>query len=165
MSTGAKSRCKGASGEREFAACLHDLLGIRLARRLTQVRGGGHDLELPEDAAGPVAEALARLAIECKRYSVVTPGSLAAWWSQAVAQAERVGLWPCLAYRADRQEWRVRLPLAAVRPDFPYWPDAGLAVDLHLAGFACLVREGAIAPLLGPPAAWQGPQVSRAFLG
>ena len=53
--TGAGSRRKGASGEREFAAALDDLLGIRLTRNLEQSRGGGHDLELPEDSAGPVA--------------------------------------------------------------------------------------------------------------
>ncbi len=143
--TGAGSRRKGAGGEREFAAALHDLIGVRLSRRLTQARGGGHDLELPEDAAGPVAETLAKLAVECKRYASVTPASLAQWWSQATRQAEAVGLWPVLAYRGDRQAWRVRLPLAALRPDlFPYWRDADLTADLHLSGFACLVREGAI---------------------
>jgi len=148
---GAGSRRKGASGEREFSAALHEHVGLRLTRNLEQSRQGGHDLSLPEGADGPVAEALARMAIEVKRYAVVTPGSLAAWWSQAVVQADRAGAWPALAYRGDRQEWRVRLPLAAVRPDFPYWDDANLAIDLHLVGFACLVREGAIAPRLGPP--------------
>jgi hypothetical protein len=145
--TGAGSRRKGSQGEREFAAALHDLLGIRLARRLTQVRGGGHDLELPEDAAGPVAEALGRLAVEVKRYATTPPGSLAAWWSQATRQAEAVGLWPVLAYRPDRHPWRVRLPLAALRPDlFPIWHDPDLTADLPLPAFASLVREGAICP-------------------
>ena len=144
---GAGSRRKGAGGEREFAAALHDLLGIRLARRLTQVRGGGHDLEVPEGESGPVAEALARLAIECKRYASAPPASLAAWWSQATRQAEAAGLWPVLAFRADRQPWRVRLPLAALRPDlFPVWHDPDLTADLPLPAFASLVREGAICP-------------------
>ena len=145
---GAGSRRKGASGEREFAAALHDLLGIRLARRLTQARGGGHDLELPAEASGPVAEALSRLAIECKRYSAAPPGSLAQWWSQAVRQAEAVGLWPALAFRPDRRPWSVRLPLACLRPDLipEVWPDPDLTADLPLPAFAALVREGAIAP-------------------
>ena len=145
--TGAGSRRKGASGEREFSAALHEHVGLRLTRNLEQSRQGGHDLSPPEGATGPVAEALGRLAVECKRYATVTPGSLAGWWVQAVAQAERVGLWPCLAYRPDRQPWRVRLPLACLRPDlYPFWSDGNLTVDLHLAGFATLIREGAICP-------------------
>ena len=144
---GAGSRRKGASGEREFAAALHDLIGVRLSRRLTQARGGGHDLELPEGASGPVAEALSRLAVEVKRYATTPPGSLAQWWSQAVRQGEAAGLWPVLAYRPDRHPWRVRLPLACLRPDlYPVWPDPDLTADLPLAAFAALVREGAIAP-------------------
>ncbi len=145
--TGAGSRRKGATGEREFSTALHGLIGVRLARNLEQSRRGGHDLTLPPDTPGPVAETLARLAVECKRYATTPPGSLSAWWSQACAQAERAGLWPVLAYRGDRRPWRIRLPLATVRPDlFPVWHDAELAIDLSLAAFACLVREGAIEP-------------------
>lgn len=143
--TGAGCRRKGAGGEREFARALDDLLGIRLARNLEQSRRGGHDLIAPEAAAGPVAEALAGLAIEIKRYATCPPGSLATWWGQAVRQADAVSLWPCLAYRADRRPWRVRLPLAALRPDlFPVWHDPDLTADLPLPAFAALVREGAI---------------------
>lgn len=146
--TGSTSRRKGASGEREFARALDDLLGVKLARNLEQSRRGGHDLIAPEEATGPVAEALARLAVEIKRYAAVTPGSLATWWSQACRQAEDVGLLPCLAYRPDRQPWRVRLPLACVRPDlFPVvWADDALTVDMGLPAFAALVRAGAICP-------------------
>ncbi len=143
--TGAGSRRKGASGEREFSAALCELIGVRMARNLEQSRKGGHDLELPEGATGPVAETLARLAVEVKRYATTPPGSLTAFWRQACAQAARAGLWPALAYRADRHPWRVRLPLACVRPDlFPLWADAELTADLPLPAFAALVREGAI---------------------
>ena len=145
--TGAPSRRKGASGEREFARALDELLGVRLARNLEQSRRGGHDLIAPESAAGPVAEALAGLAIEIKRYAATPPGSLAQWWAQAARQAEAVGLWPVLAYRGDRQAWRVRLPLACLWPaTFALWDDPDLTADLHLSAFACLVREGAIRP-------------------
>jgi hypothetical protein len=145
MSTGATSRRKGAAGEREFARALEDQVGLRLARNLEQSRQGGHDLTLPEEATGPVAEALGRLAIECKRYATTPNGSLAQWWGQACRQAEAAGLWPALAYRPDRHPWRVRLPLAALRPDlFPVWRDADLTADLPLPAFASLVREGAI---------------------
>ena len=147
MSTGATSRRKGAGGEREFARALEDQVGLRLARNLEQSRQGGHDLTLPEEATGPVAEALAMLAVEVKRYREVSTGSLAAWWSQATRQAEDAGLWPVLAYRPDRAPWRVRLPLAALRPDlFPVWHDPDLTADLPLPAFASLVREGAICP-------------------
>ena len=145
---GAGSRRKGANGEREFARALEDQVGLRLARNLEQSRQGGHDLTLPEEATGPVADALGRLAVEVKRYREVSPGGLAAWWSQAVRQAEAVGQWPALCYRADRQPWRVRLPLAAVRGDLfaVAWEDADLALDIALPGFAALIREGAICP-------------------
>lgn len=146
MSGGATSRRKGSGGELELSAALHDLLGIRLARRLTQVRGGGHDLEVPEEATGPVAEALGRLAVECKRYREVSPGSLAAWWRQAVRQAEAAGLWPVLAYRPDRGEWRIRLPLAALWSSFSPWDDVAYTLDLSLLAFAAVLREGLILP-------------------
>ena len=145
--TGAGSRRKGATGEREFSAALAGLIGVTLARNLEQSRKGGHDLILPDDATGPVAETLARLAVEVKRYREAPPGRLALWWSQAVSQADRAGLWPALAYRADRHPWRVRLPLGCVRPDlFPLWADNELTADLPLPAFASLVREDGIAP-------------------
>ena len=144
----ASSRAKGATGEREFARALEELIGIKLVRNLEQSRRGGHDLIPPQDAAGPVAEALGRLAVEVKRYASAPSGSVSKWWLQAVGQGEAVNLWPALAYRADRQPWRVRLPLAAVRGDLfaVAWEDADLALDVALPGFAALVREGAIAP-------------------
>ena len=147
MSGGATSRRKGSQGEREFARALEDQIGLRLARNLEQSRQGGHDLTLPEEATGPVADALGRLAVEVKRHREVSPGGLAQWWSQAVRQAEAAALWPVLAYRPDRAPWRVRLPLAALRPDlFPVWHDPDLTADLPLPAFASLVREGAICP-------------------
>ena len=154
--SGATSRTKGAAAERELAAALEEQIGVRLTRRLDQARGGGHDLDLPDGAAGPVAETLRRLAVEVKRYQAVTAASLAGWWGQAVKQAAAVDRWPCLCYRADRAAWRVRLPLAAVRGDLfaVAWEDADLALDVALPGFAALVREGAIAP---PPCCGSSP--------
>ena len=139
------SRAKGANGEREFARALEELIGIKLVRNLEQSRRGGHDLIPPQDAAGPVAEALGRLAVEVKRYASAPSGSVSKWWLQAVGQGEAVNLWPALAYRADRQPWRVRLPLAALRPDlYPLWPDPDLTADLPLAAFASVIREAGI---------------------
>lgn len=134
-------RTKGASGERELCAAIRDELGVRLVRNLEQSRRGGFDLVPADDETGPVATALARLAIEVKRHAQAPPGSIASWWRQAETQASAAGLVPCLAYRADRQPWRFVLPLASVHPDLP--PAGGLAftADLSLIGFAAIVRE------------------------
>ena len=137
-------RTKGASGEREFARLIDEHLGVRLARNLEQSRQGGHDLTLadPEDA-NPVARELARYAVEVKRHARATPALLRGWWSQAVEQARRVGLLPCLAYRPDRQDWRIVLPLAALYPTLGVWDDIELTADLSMPAFAALVREAA----------------------
>jgi Holliday junction resolvase len=63
------SRAKGASAERELARVIHEHLGVRMVRNLEQYRQGGHDLVPHPDETGPVAAALARYAIEAKRYA------------------------------------------------------------------------------------------------
>lgn len=136
-------RAKGAHGERELSALLHQHLGIRLLRNLEQSRAGGHDLVVDPEASGAVADALGRYAIECKRYSRATPALLRQWWTQTREQAQRAGLTPCLAYRADRQDWRVVLPLATLCPTLSVWDDIELTADVSLVGFAALVREQA----------------------
>lgn len=136
------SRNKGANGERELAALIHEELGVRLVRNLEQSRRGGHDLILHPDEAGPVASWLARYALECKRHCRATPALLRGWWSQTRNQAEHCGLLPALAYREDRASWRVVLPLCCLRPDLPAW-DYRLeyTVELSVPGFAALARE------------------------
>lgn len=136
------SRTKGANGEREFAAALHAELGVTLARNLEQVRNGGHDLVIA-DEAHPLAGSLGRFAIECKRYAGVKPALLARWWKQAAQQAQDAGKLPCLAFRADRQPWGVIVPLRALSRDFPTWTGGSLdfTAMLTVAGFAALVRE------------------------
>lgn len=97
------SRNKGANGEREFANALADKFGIKPERNLSQSRGGGHDLLMSGE--------LGKFAVEVKRSKTVTDAKLIAWWKQAVDQAEKARLIPMLAYRADRQSWRVMIPL------------------------------------------------------
>jgi Holliday junction resolvase len=137
------SRAKGADGERELAKVIHDHLGVHMVRNLEQSRRGGHDLIPDPDASGPVASWLARYAFECKRHSRATPHLLRGWWGQTCAQAERVGLLPCLCYRADRMDWRVVLPLAVVRPELPTWDGLDWTVELSALGFAALARQEA----------------------
>lgn len=92
----ALSRSKGARGELEFLAELGEWLGIDLKRNLCQVRDGGEDCnELP-------------YAIEIKRSEQFR----FAYIEQAVAQAEEAGKPPALAYRANRQDWMVLVPMS-----------------------------------------------------
>lgn len=140
------SRQKGAQGEREFSATLFDQLGIRLQRNLTQTRNGGHDLLMPEDASGPAAESLSRVALEVKRYRAVTPALVTRWWTQAETQATQAGLWPCLAFRGDRQAWRLKLPVAALLIEWPHWQGVEWTAEVGLEAFAALAREGRIQP-------------------
>jgi Holliday junction resolvase len=140
---GRMQRTKGASGERELANLIHLHLGVRLARNLEQSRRGGHDLIPHPEDTGPVAQELARFAIEVKRHAKATPALLRDWWTQATEQARRAGLVPCLAYREDRQEWRVVLPLSALQPSLEPWEGHEWTADLSLLGFVTLVREAA----------------------
>jgi hypothetical protein len=139
---GKMSRRKGACGEKEFARLVEDLLGVRLSRNLSQSRDGGHDMTHKAEAAGvPAARALARYAIEVKRRHQAAPSDLSAWWSQAVGQADRCGLWPALAYREDRREWRVVIPLSSINPEMTLNLGLEYAASLSLEGFCSVVRE------------------------
>ena len=139
---GRTSRAKGAGGEREFAAAVADVLGVRLVRRLDQCRGGGFDLapEPGDDSAGAVL--LAGYAIEVKRHRAVTPASVATWWAQAVRQSDAAGLAPLLAYRADRQPWHVVVALHTLVPGTAPADDAVPHIaTLDLDGFAATTRR------------------------
>jgi hypothetical protein len=138
-------RTKGATGERELSREIETALGVRLVRNLVQSRAGGHDLIVDPGATGPAADVLRCLAVEVKRLASVEPHDVARSWAQAVEQGDQAGLWPALAYRADRRAWRIRLPLAALWPDaFPLWTDPSMTVEVDLLGFAALVRESMI---------------------
>ncbi|MCW7556508.1 hypothetical protein NX722_28500 [Endozoicomonas gorgoniicola] len=101
------SRNKGAAGEREFCRELEVLTGIRLIRNLEQSRSGGYDL-IPEDKA---VQDSWPWALEIKRYASVSDAKVQGWLNQAVEQAESAGKQPVLAYRADRQDWNIVLPV------------------------------------------------------
>lgn len=136
------SRRKGASGEREFAAVLHEHLGARLVRNLEQVRNGGRDLLPPEGDDDPLTQVLAKLAIEVKRYRTASTAITAQerlWWAQAASKAS--GLVPVLAWRADRGFWRVLVPLAWLGFEVAPVSDHAYTVALSVTVFAALVRE------------------------
>ena len=108
----AMQRSKGASGEREMGALLHELTGRHVRRRVRN-HAGDDDLE-----------GLPGWSVEVKRYRSADPADVARWWRQAVDQAERSRAWPVLLYRLDRQCWRavwpssVQLDLSTVSGDF-----------------------------------------------
>jgi len=116
--SGKRSRNKGASGEREFLRLLGDELGEMLTRNLSQTREGGADCLCVKGWA-----------IEVKRCESL---SRRAWWRQACEQAERLGVEPMLAYRRNREPWRVWV--------VPY-------ADMTVAQAAGVIRE----KLLGWP--------------
>lgn len=122
--TGAGRRAKGQRGERELAKLLSEHLGAGVLRNLSQTRDGGHDLL-----------GIAGWSIECKRQESL---SLAAWWQQAVEQAEKVGLRPCLAYRQSRRPWRFIVRLA----DLGAGIDQEHVAEVNSAAFAAILRGG-----------------------
>lgn len=135
------SRAKGADGEREFSRLVLDSLGVRLARNLEQSRSGGHDLEPVGD--DPAAQALGRFAIEVKRWATVTPAMLGKFWQQAESQAARASRIPVLAYRGNRQEWRVLVPLSAINGEvYGEWAGIDWTAVLSVPAFCALVRDG-----------------------
>lgn len=138
---GAKSRNKGANGERELARILREHVGDGIMRNWQgQADKGGYDLSgLP-------------FALEVKRCATVTDGLKRQWWRQAVTQSSGTNpgsttppMEPALAYRGDRQEWRFVVPLtlfdncmsgAIVDGD-----EYGWTADIGLEPFCQLCRE------------------------
>ena len=114
----ASQRRKGAVGERQFLKALGDELGYVLQRNLQQTREGGADCLCVKGWA-----------IEVKRQESL---SRPAWWRQAVEQAERAGAQPMLAYRRNREPWRVWIKpdeditvaeaANAIREKWAQWP-------------------------------------------
>lgn len=121
---GAKSRNKGASGERELATLLNERLGLTLSRRLAQYQSGGHDLDGWDGVH-----------IECKRNATATQGQVSQWWAQTLGQCQG-GETPVLAYRADKQQWRF-----VIRPTD--WAGAtNEPIEVSADGFAEWVAQG-----------------------
>ena len=114
--TGAGSRLKGQKGEREFLGALGQELGESLKRNLQQTREGGADCLMVRGWA-----------IEVKRQERL---SRPKWWAQAVEQAAREGAQPMLAYRRNREAWKV---MAA-------WPGPEVR-EMSVAEAAGVIRE------------------------
>ncbi len=142
---GATSRRKGASGEREFARVLGQLIGEPdcLQRNLEQPRSGGDDLKIRANAQPDKNAVLARLdrfSLEVKRYANAKPSSIVHWWQQAVVQSRDYNpvRLPLLAYRLDRGSWQCSVHLSS---EIPLESFCGcLTMDIKL--FAEFLRKG-----------------------
>lgn len=123
------SRTKGAAGERELIREIEEWTGIRLERNLAQSFAGGHDLI-----------GLDYWAIECKRYRSISEADKRVFWDQAVRQAKRVEKMPAVAFREDRQPWRVLIAYPAESDIYPL-EDYRATCEVGLEFFCALIRE------------------------
>ena len=102
---GKKSRTKGKTGEREFINLIRGFFpSTEITRNLNQTRNGGHDID-----------GLDGWAVEVKRQENLSIGR---WWGQAVKQAAEINARPALAYRQNREPWKilVEMDLNALKP-------------------------------------------------
>lgn len=97
--SGAKSRRKGANGEREFAELAREA-GFDGAKRTAPMQSGGYADEYGDVSGIPVVR------VECKRYRRVPVNRF------AHSLPEAPGLVPVLAWRDDGKAWRVDLDAA-----------------------------------------------------
>ena len=125
---GKMQRDKGAGGEREFAALVHDNLGVECSRRLNQSRDSGHDLDVLD------------YAIEVKR---AKEKRFSMWWKQACESAELEGKIPVLAYRLDYQSWVVAISFKGLVDGFGDSQREVLdqVVEMPVLGFFAYVRN------------------------
>lgn len=93
---------KGKSGEREFIRTVYRLTNgeIELRRNLRQCRDGGDDLCCKK--AG-----IRGFSFEVKRFGKVSDALVRDWWAQAQRNAMAQDKTPVLAYRSDKQAWKV----------------------------------------------------------
>ncbi len=132
--SGAYSRNKGASAERELCKLLTDYVGGTYCRNLKQYQQAQH---------GDIEQLVGPYLIEAKNQARL---SLKAWWLQAVTAANVRGAVPCVAYRlpnlAAEDRWRFRVPIAEVWATGADWrTDFRYTADLGIEGFAFYCRE------------------------
>lgn len=125
------SRNKGAAFEREVAAELAKLTGFGFKRNLEQYRERGLGDLQSDNPDWPFM-------IECKR-AAAENGRRKQWKREALAQAEKACLFPCVIYRLDRKPLRVLVPLPTIM-NFGLFDDCEWA-ELTLPGFWYVAQE------------------------
>ena len=132
------SRNKGATFERQIAAQLEALTGVKFSRNLEQSRAVDHCDLIADTPAWPFS-------CELKRYADGT-GCKPAWREQAKRAAEKNGRIPCVIYRFDRQDTRVSVPLQAIgfavgqAWEEPGWAEIDLPALAYMAGEIMAIR-------------------------
>lgn len=128
--SGAKSRNKGARGEREICRMLADNLGGEYNRLLKQYQQS--QLADIEQLVGPYS-------IEVKNCATL---NMKAWWKQTLEAADKRGAVPCLAYKITRAGWRFVVPLPEAWASGNQWGrDLQYTQTLYPEGFFLRVRE------------------------
>lgn len=124
---GAMQRNKGSRAENQFASMLSDDLGFVVKRTLGQARDGGADIMLPP------------FAIQIKH---AAKAQIKSWWQQTVTDAAKCKRVPVLAYKINRQGWRIRMRMKEVVGINEAWTyDVQYTEELDYAGFVLRLRE------------------------
>lgn len=127
---GAASRNKGAAFEREVAALIRDHLGYAAKRNLEQYQQGGDDLS-----------GVPGWSIECKRYAVVKPGDIKAFWLQTATQASLRQLRPVLIVKQDRKPIQVYINWVGPGHDCYEQHDINSVAQISFELWCGIVRE------------------------
>lgn len=132
--TGAHSRNKGATFERDIAAELFALTGVSFKRNLEQSREADHGDLVPSDPDFPFS-------LELKRYHAGI-SCLAAWKAQSSRSAEACGKLPAVVFKFDRQPIRVAVPFKALAQACgATFGNADEWAEITLPGLAYLAAE------------------------
>lgn len=124
---GKMQRTKGARAENQLASMLSDDLGFDIKRTLGQARDGGADI------------LLGFMAIQVKH---AAKANIKAWWQQTCADAAKCKKAPVLAYKINRQGWRIRMRMREVIGINEAWTyDHQYTEELDYQGFVLRLRE------------------------
>ncbi|WP_424967315.1 putative PDDEXK endonuclease [Dinoroseobacter sp. S375] len=131
--TGANSRRKGAAFERDVAKLLFLETGIEFKRDLDQTREEARGDLITECQDWPFL-------IECKNWAAAKTFR-SEWAVQAHEAAEKAGKFPCVVYKANRGEVRVRVWFDAIAATFGGHAITHQHAEVSLQGLAYLARE------------------------
>jgi hypothetical protein len=131
-------RTKGATGEREIAALLNDIVMDELRKRKWNedvIEAFRYYVQRNSNQSSVGGKDLINTfgyAIEIKRHQVP---AIKKWWEQCCQQAYRLGEEPVLLYRANRKPWRVVLHASIQSPFKPIQAVGEFDFDVFLQLF------------------------------
>lgn len=104
---------------------LKDWIDNNIFRNMEQTRTGGYDLDGTQ------------YAIEIKRHKKPRVNE---WWLDTCKKAEGTSKHPVLAYRLDRKDWQIMMPLGCLNQDFKT-EGYGMTVTMEMKTFTAILRE------------------------